>query len=299
MYRRDNTTAPQPEDFFDDPKLPIATGDENVEEELIDSLEELEEGELRERLTDVERRRYPVPCDRPTWILPPPPQAHIHNIPDSQVPSHANISARARLFTMRPIYWWGYDAEDRAFVTKHKGGYHIRFYSIHDVMKLPRESLDRMVDGNMYNPTDYHLAKSLELHLRRNYKNEYANFSRKPGQRFDVWRKGNVRKIYSEAMNAAGWTFPLANDLPGVFFIDGPGGTGKTFLYNALLAQVRARGLIALATTSSGAAANNMPGGRTVHSRFKIPINLDNNSMCNIKKQSGAAELIRSCKLII
>ncbi|XP_021991846.1 ATP-dependent DNA helicase PIF1-like [Helianthus annuus] len=89
------------------------------------------------------------------------------------------------------------------------------------------------------------------------------------------------------------------NDLPGVFFIDGPGGTGKTFLYIALLTEIRSRGLIALAIASSGAAANNMPRGRTAHSRFKIPLNLENNSMCNIKKQSGAAKLIRSAKIII
>ncbi|KAL4581368.1 hypothetical protein LXL04_017582 [Taraxacum kok-saghyz] len=88
-------------------------------------------------------------------------------------------------------------------------------------------------------------------------------------------------------------------NLSGVFFIDGPGGTGKTFLYKALLAEVRSRGLIALATASSGAAANNMPGGRTAHSRFKIPINLDNNSMCNIKQQSGVAQLLRLAKIII
>ncbi|XP_022041580.1 uncharacterized protein LOC110944175 [Helianthus annuus] len=88
-------------------------------------------------------------------------------------------------------------------------------------------------------------------------------------------------------------------NLPGVFFIDGPGGTGKTYLYNALLAEVRSRGLIALATASSGVAANNMPGGRTAHSRFKIPINLTNNCMCSIKKQSGAARLINSARLII
>ncbi|XP_022008025.1 uncharacterized protein LOC110907339 [Helianthus annuus] len=101
------------------------------------------------------------------------------------------------------------------------------------------------------------------------------------------------RRVFDEIMAH------VDNNRPGVFFIDGPGGTGKTFLYKALLAQVRSRGLIALATTSSGAAANNMPGGRTAHSRFKIPICVDNNSMCNIKKQSGVAELIRSSRLII
>ncbi|XP_024993308.1 uncharacterized protein LOC112527039 [Cynara cardunculus var. scolymus] len=88
-------------------------------------------------------------------------------------------------------------------------------------------------------------------------------------------------------------------DCPGVFFIDGPGETRKTILYKALLANIRSRGLIALATASSGVVANNMPGGRTAHSRFKIPLNLDNNSMCNIKKQSGAAQLIRDAKIII
>nr|XP_043615266.1 uncharacterized protein LOC122587219 [Erigeron canadensis] len=88
-------------------------------------------------------------------------------------------------------------------------------------------------------------------------------------------------------------------NIPGVFFIDGPGGTGKTFLYNALFAEVRSRGQVAIATASSGAAANNMPGGWTAHSRFKIPLILNDNSLCNISKQSGTAHLLRSAKLII
>nr|GEW73865.1 helicase-like protein [Tanacetum cinerariifolium]GEW73878.1 helicase-like protein [Tanacetum cinerariifolium] len=88
-------------------------------------------------------------------------------------------------------------------------------------------------------------------------------------------------------------------DSPGVFFIDGPRGPGKTFLYKALLATIRSRGLIALATASSGAAANNMTGGTTAHSRFKIPNNLTTNSICNIKKQSGLAKLLCQATLII
>ncbi|GKB43391.1 ATP-dependent DNA helicase PIF1-like protein [Tanacetum coccineum] len=82
------------------------------------------------------------------------------------------------------------------------------------------------------------------------------------------------------------------NNDSGVFFIDGSGGTGKTYLYNALLAEVRSRSSVALATASSGAVANNLPGGRTTHSRFKIPLNVDKKSFCSIKKQSGTAKLI-------
>ena len=74
------------------------------------------------------------------------------------------------------------------------------------------------------------------------------------------------------------------NGRPQVFFVDGPGGTGKTYLYKALLAKVRSIGHVAIATATSGIAASNMPGGRTAHSRFKIPIKVDDTSVCNFTK---------------
>nr|XP_027083711.1 uncharacterized protein LOC113706012 [Coffea arabica] len=88
-------------------------------------------------------------------------------------------------------------------------------------------------------------------------------------------------------------------NVPAAFFIDGPGGTGKSFLYKALLATVRSRGHIALATATSGAAASILPGGRTAHSRFKIPLQQEINSTCNISKQSAIGKLIQLARLII
>jgi len=85
----------------------------------------------------------------------------------------------------------------------------------------------------------------------------------------------------------------------GIFFIDGPGGTGKTFLENMILAKVRSSGDIALAVASSGIAAILLDGGRTAHSRFKIPIKIESDSLCSIKKQSDLAELIRQAKVIL
>ncbi|XP_027184316.1 uncharacterized protein LOC113782642 [Coffea eugenioides] len=70
----------------------------------------------------------------------------------------------------------------------------------------------------------------------------------------------------------------------GTFFIDGPGGIGKTFLYRALLAEIRSKGYIALATTSCGVAASILPGGRTAHSRFKIPIGGTADKQCRVSK---------------
>ena len=84
-----------------------------------------------------------------------------------------------------------------------------------------------------------------------------------------------------------------------VFFVDGPGGTNKTYLYKALLAKVRSMNLIAITPTTSGIAASIMPDGRTAHSRFKIPIKLDNNTMCSFTKQSCTAELLHRAALVI
>jgi ATP-dependent DNA helicase PIF1 len=47
----------------------------------------------------------------------------------------------------------------------------------------------------------------------------------------------------------------------GVFFIDGPRGTRKTFLYRALLGTVRSQDKIAVAIATSGVTASIMPGG--------------------------------------
>ena len=76
-------------------------------------------------------------------------------------------------------------------------------------------------------------------------------------------------------------------------------GSGKTFLYLCLLSKICSTSSIALATASSGIAALLMPGGRTAHSRFKIPLDINPNSTCYIGKQSHLAKLLKLTKLII
>ncbi|XP_068464800.1 uncharacterized protein [Phaseolus vulgaris] len=84
-----------------------------------------------------------------------------------------------------------------------------------------------------------------------------------------------------------------------VFFVDGPRGTGKTFLYRTLISYYKSKGKIILATASSGIAATLLPGGRIAHSRFKIPINVEVGSFCSISKQFDLAKLLRETTAII
>ena len=99
------------------------------------------------------------------------------------------------------------------------------------------------------------------------------------------------REVYHSILNS------IENDKGVTFFIDAPGGTGKTFLINLLLAKVRQKKNIALAVASSGVAAVLLNGGRTVHSMFCRSLNLtQENPLCNIKKNH---QFLQTCKLII
>jgi ATP-dependent DNA helicase PIF1 len=42
-----------------------------------------------------------------------------------------------------------------------------------------------------------------------------------------------------------------------------------------------------------------MPGGRTAHSRFKIPLNIDEGGYYNFTKQSSTAKLLHEISLIL
>ncbi|GJR09502.1 ATP-dependent DNA helicase PIF1 [Tanacetum coccineum] len=83
------------------------------------------------------------------------------------------------------------------------------------------------------------------------------------------------------------------------YFVYGPGGTGKTFLYKTIIARLRSERKIVLAVASSGIASLLLPAGRTAHSRFVIPLELLENSTCGIKQNTHLAELMQEVELII
>ena len=62
---------------------------------------------------------------------------------------------------------------------------------------------------------------------------------------------------------------------PSAFFVSGPGGTGKTIVYQILLASVHIQKRVAFAVASSGVAALLLDGGTIGHSRFEVPFDFD------------------------
>ncbi|CAG8661536.1 18179_t:CDS:2 [Rhizophagus irregularis] len=139
----------------------------------------------------------------------------------------------------------------------------------------------------------YHNSTDNDLDRLLNEERSYntTELARQVNQNIPLLNREQFQ-IYEEVMQAV-------NDKYGHFFIDGFAGTGKTFLYNTLLATIRLHGDIAIAVASSGIAALLLSGGRTAHSRFKIPLKIDEFSTCNISRNSQLACLINAAKLFI
>ena len=120
-------------------------------------------------------------------------------------------------------------------------------------------------------------------------------------QQADIGR-GKCEQLNTDQAHAFTTIMAAVNDdthVNRLFFLNAPGGYGRTFLIEALLCSVRGLGKIALAVASSGIAAELLEGGRTAHSRFKIPIPINESSVCNISLQSDLAKLIQKTSLII
>ncbi|KAG4912135.1 hypothetical protein JHK86_052568 [Glycine max] len=85
----------------------------------------------------------------------------------------------------------------------------------------------------------------------------------------------------------------------GMFFLYGFGGTRKTFIWRTLETSLRANNQIVIIVASNGIASLLLPGSRTAHSKFKIPVPIFKDSTCNIHQGSELTELLNQTSLII
>ncbi|XP_076951525.1 uncharacterized protein LOC143624915 [Bidens hawaiensis] len=104
---------------------------------------------------------------------------------------------------------------------------------------------------------------------------------------------GQQRDIYEHVMTT------LALNEQVLAFVYGHGGTGKTFLWSTIASGLRSQGKIVLAVAASGIASLLLPAGRTAHSRFRIPIDLSDDTTCDIKKNTQLGQLLTEATLII
>ncbi|VDN04409.1 unnamed protein product, partial [Onchocerca ochengi] len=120
----------------------------------------------------------------------------------------------------------------------------------------------------------------VELHREQNY--NIVDLS--------SYVQSNISKLTFEQRSIYDRIMQTVNRGVGeLFFLDAPGGAGKTFLITLILATTRSQNGIVLALASPGISATLLPGGRTAHSALKLPLNtnLIETPTCNISRTSG------------
>ena len=114
-----------------------------------------------------------------------------------------------------------------------------------------------------------------------------------------LYVQSNIKKLTPEQKDIYKKIMQTVNNGVGeIFFLDAPGGTGKTFLVKLILAAIRSQNHIALVLASPGIAVTLLPSERTAHSALKLPLNMQfiETPMCNIFKTSSMEKVLQKCK---
>lgn len=84
----------------------------------------------------------------------------------------------------------------------------------------------------------------------------------------------------------------------GVFFVNGPGGTGKTFSTPVCWLPFVPRKSLTLMFLLAAWPPPFFPRARTAHSLFMISSNINHDSFCFVEKQSSRAHLLRGADVL-
>ena len=121
---------------------------------------------------------------------------------------------------------------------------------------------------------------------------EQEVFDSAQGQAMLASLKPTQRQHYDKIIAA------LESDTGKCFFLDGPGGSGKSYLYQTITHNVRAQGKSVLCVASTGIAAT-LINGMTAHKQFGIPVPCHENSTSHIRLNSKEATLLTQASLLI
>ena len=192
---------------------------------------------------------------------------------------HCNPLDPDKLWDKHRKYFW----DDRTW-EQHREEYDFRAY----------HSIERMVQRFNSNHT---LEKNFKIPVPPG---NFVHFEEQEREEFDSAQglamlaslKPTQREHYDKIIAA------IETGQGSCFFLDGPGGSGKSYLYQTLTHNVRATGKSVLCVASTGIAAT-LINGMTAHKQFGLPVPCHENSTSHIRPSSKEATLLRNATLLI
>ncbi|CAI5440372.1 unnamed protein product [Caenorhabditis angaria] len=190
----------------------------------------------------------------------------------------------------------------------------ICFGNITDVEKLWNKFLDDLCEDYIHQKKSRSDAESLTyfdiLDRLDAMKVDFRIYLDLPYQRvlingpqidYDLCRRvgEDMRKTMSvEQEKVLGTILIALSGCGGLFFVDGPGGSGKTYLYNCLANIVQGEKKKILTIAWTGIAAALLPNGRTVASIFKLDVT-NGCKMSRLNPRSAEAKRLSEIDLIL
>ena len=107
------------------------------------------------------------------------------------------------------------------------------------------------------------------------------------------------KQAYDAIMNSINESNNNNKERSKMPFVDGPGGSGKSYLFRAITETLEQQQKTYLIVGSSKIASLSFKKGATAHSTFQIPISCHNTSTCNINTSSTLAEMTKNAAAIL
>uniref|UniRef100_A0A914M1P1 ATP-dependent DNA helicase n=3 Tax=Meloidogyne TaxID=189290 RepID=A0A914M1P1_MELIC len=177
-------------------------------------------------------------------------------------------------------------------------------------IRLPRPSL-RNIQPELLNDAEIDPEMMIRTHVDKPFLEEHQRGSTqdyylrlfyndpRPTEEQQQFIDEIVRGMWSARHVIDGLETSFAQDIPRYFFITGEGGSGKTFMYNKLIAFLHANEFLIMPMASTGIAAELLYGGATVHKRLCRQKHVDSSTKPFVDYRSQFADTLRKLHGII
>ncbi|GBM40689.1 hypothetical protein AVEN_159663-1 [Araneus ventricosus] len=188
-----------------------------------------------------------------------------------------------------PVELWeefnSYLCEDFVIHTSVQQSVNLAFHNIADNlhvhnMTLTSIGLPEPATSDVYVNTDFY---DLEM-------------ERQEGARLMAMLNPEQCTIFDAIMNTIRYVEEAS---PKTFYVNAFAGSGKSFLFSAIIRSVRRLGEIAAPVGWTGISAIILEGGRTAHSSFKLLVPILNNSSWSIHHSTKGGRFLKATEIII
>ena len=169
----------------------------------------------------------------------------------------------------------------------------LRHFGLEDGQKMAYSEINKNLNLEGHSVSDFNIMEVIDDKFSKieSCKNTDINIGEQQYNKLNNQQKIIVDTIMNSVRKK--------NNSQNCFYLDGPGGTGKTFIYSTLYHMLIKINVSVQTMAFTGIAATLLPHGKTVHKTFLLPVPLYSDSSSNIKLQSIDAKKLKNTDVFI